>query len=186
MRRSKQMENQRGNCMNVPDREIRSSTLSIRPIGVILTQFSTNRGVPIQSAMSDETGVAVVEDRYAEGLDSLEQFSHAILLYWFHQARKYALRVTPYLDNRPRGVFATRAPARPNPIGLSIVRIERIEGNRIYFRGADMVNGTPLIDIKPFVPEFDNRPDAVSGWLERPLSEREDIVRADGRFQRTP
>ncbi|HZE21272.1 MAG TPA: TrmO family methyltransferase, partial [Desulfobaccales bacterium] len=89
--------------------------------------------------------------------------------------------VKPFLDDRPRGLFATRAPARPNPIGLSVVRLERIDGSRLHLREVDIVDGTPLLDLKPYVPRFDSRPDAASGWLADNLG-RLDGVRDDGRF----
>ncbi len=156
----------------------------VRPIGVIRTSLITGRGAPLQSSMSTERGTVVVYEEYAEGLLSLDEFSHIILLYWFHRAREPELTVVPYMDQRAHGVFATRAPARPNPIGISVVRVLRVHHNVIEFEGADMLDGTPLIDIKPFVPEFDNRTDASSGWLARRLSAAEVPITADDRFER--
>lgn len=157
-------------------------SLQTKPIGVILTPFKSSEGMPIQSSFSDVGGEAVLEHEYSPGLESLDGFSHVILLYWFHKSKHFSLKVKPYLDQRERGVFSTRAPSRPNPIGLSIVELIRVESNRVIFRGADMIDSSPLIDIKPFVPEFDNRPNAVSGWLEDPLGNGNTSTRADSRF----
>ncbi len=157
-------------------------TIEIKPIGVIRTSFQSKDTIPIQSSKSDTIGEVEVFPDYSEGLESLDGFSHAILLYWFHKAQKFRLKVTPYLDTKERGLFSTRAPSRPNPIGLSIVRIIQIEGNIVNFEGADMLNETPLIDIKPFVPEFDNREDATSGWLTDSFIAKENDYLGDDRF----
>lgn len=157
-------------------------SLEIKPIGVIRTPFKSKNKIPIQASKSDTTAEAEVFPEYSEGLDSLDGFSHAILLYWFHRAQSPKLKVTPFLDTMERGLFSTRAPSRPNPIGLSIVKIIRIEGNIVRFKGADMLNDTPLIDIKPFVPEFDNRVYATSGWLTDSLSSEKIDYLGDERF----
>lgn len=157
-------------------------SLEIKPIGVIRTPFKSEDKIPIQSSKSEVIAEVEVFSEYSAGLESLDGFSHIILLYWFHKAQPLNLRVTPFLDTRERGLFSTRAPSRPNPIGLSIVRIMKIEGNIVRCLGADMLNDTPLIDIKPFVPEFDNRLDATSGWLTESLcAERHDYL-GDDRF----
>ena len=160
--------------------------MTLKPIGTIRTPFPVNRGVPIQSSMSDAIGTVEIDEEYVDGLESLDEFSHVILIYWFHRAQTTRLRVKPYLDEKPHGVFATRAPARPNRIGISIVELVRIDGAKIIFRGADMVDGTPLIDIKPFVPEFDNRPNATSGWLAEHLAAGSGPTLSDGRFETKP
>ena len=154
----------------------------IRPIGVIRTPFKSKEGIPIQTSKSDTIAEAEVLPEYIEGLDSLDGFSHIILLYWFHRAKSYNLIVRPFLDTQERGFFSTRAPTRPNPIGLSIVKLVQIEENIVKFTGADMLNDTPLIDIKPFVPEFDNRLDATSGWLTGSLHAEKHDYRGDDRF----
>ncbi len=136
----------------------------MRSIGVIHTPFSEKASTPIQPTRSTARGVVEVEPAYADGLQDLEGFSHVILLYLFHQSSGYALRVKPFLDDQPRGLFATRYPARPNPIGLSVVRLLGRQGNRLEFEGADMLDGTPLLDIKPYVPEFDARTETDTGW----------------------
>ncbi|MHA1965447.1 MAG: tRNA (N6-threonylcarbamoyladenosine(37)-N6)-methyltransferase TrmO [Candidatus Thorarchaeota archaeon] len=157
-------------------------SLIIKPIGVIKTPFKSKDKIPIQSSKSDTIAEAEILTEYSDGLDSLDGFSHAILLYWFHRAQPTKLRVTPFLDTKERGLFSTRAPSRPNPIGFSIVKIIQVKGNILRFMGADMLNDTPLIDIKPFVPEFDNRLDASSGWLTDSLCAEKHDYLSDDRF----
>jgi tRNA-Thr(GGU) m(6)t(6)A37 methyltransferase TsaA len=139
--------------------------LDVKQIGIIRTPFKSGDSLPIQSSKSIIKGEIELEQEYVEGLLSLEGFSHIILLYWFHRAKSSSMTVIPYLDKEKHGLFATRAPARPNPIGLSVVKLVKIEGNRIIFEGADMLDETPLLDIKPYVPAFDYQPTATSGWL---------------------
>ncbi len=156
--------------------------VTIREIGVIRSPFKASDSIPIQSSMSDAQGEAEILPEYVEGLHSLDGFSHIILLYWFHRTKAVKMRVTPYLDTKEHGLFATRAPSRPNPIGFSVVRLLRIEGNRLIFTGADMLDSTPLLDIKPFVPRFDNREDATSGWLASSLESKPEVHHSDDRF----
>jgi tRNA-Thr(GGU) m(6)t(6)A37 methyltransferase TsaA len=137
-----------------------------RPIGVIHTPFETPDGVPIQAAFSEAEGVVEVDPPYAAGLKDIEGFSHLILLYWFSRSEGYQLTVRPFLDQEERGLFSVRHPARPNPIGISVVELVGREGNRLRVRGVDVLDGTPLLDIKPFVPAFDHREGAQIGWLE--------------------
>ncbi|MFW9842243.1 MAG: tRNA (N6-threonylcarbamoyladenosine(37)-N6)-methyltransferase TrmO [Candidatus Thorarchaeota archaeon] len=158
--------------------------LQIKPIGVIRTPFKSEDSIPIQTSKSETIAEVELLPEYIEGLESLDEFSHIILVYWFHRAKPCALTVTPFLDSMERGLFSTRAPTRPNPIGLSIVKVVRIEGNIIRFIGADMLNDTPLIDIKPFIPEFDNRLDATSGWLTESIFTKVDEYIGDDRFLR--
>jgi len=137
-------------------------------IGVIHSPFQQTKGMPIQLAgAADKQGSVEIFPHYATGLKDLEGFSHVILLYHFHQAGAAQLTVTPYMDNRPRGVFATRAPSRPNPIGISVVRLVAIEQQRLQVSNLDIVDGTPLLDIKPYVPEFDCYAAERIGWLSR-------------------
>jgi tRNA-Thr(GGU) m(6)t(6)A37 methyltransferase TsaA len=153
-----------------------------RPIGTVHSPFTEPAGTPIQSGASGDTpGIVEILPEYREGLQDIEGFSHLILLTYFHLAQGFALKVTPFLDDRERGLFATRAPARPNPIGLSIVRLERVEGTRLHIRDVDIVDGTPVLDIKPYVPMFDIRLDATSGWVAENL-DRLESARDDGRF----
>ncbi len=139
----------------------------LNPIGTIHTPIKVKEGAPIQSARSELDGVVEVLPEYTEGLDGIDDFSHIYLLYHLNQVeRQLPLHVKPFLDDRPHGVFATRYPARPNAIGLSIVRFVRRENNLIFFNGADMLDGTPLLDIKPYIPEFDVFEVKKTGWYQ--------------------
>lgn len=145
-----------------------SESLTLHPIGTIHSPFSSIEGMPIQpTGAAGVRGTVDLFEPYAEGLVDLDGFSHIMLIYHFHRVTETKLTVTPFLDDTPHGVFATRAPKRPNPIGLSIVRLERIEGSTLYIEGIDVLDGTPLLDIKPYVPVFDARQDCRTGWLEQ-------------------
>lgn len=153
-----------------------------QPIGIIHSPFQEPQGTPIQpGAAHDVAGVVEILPDLAAGLKDLEGFSRLILLYQFHLAKTFSLRVTPFLDDEERGLFATRAPARPCPIGLSVVRLDRIEGNRLLVRDVDVVDGTPLLDIKPYVPQFDSFPDEKIGWMTDRIGKLHK-ARDDGRF----
>ena len=151
------------------------------PIGVVRSPFSEPEGVPIQPSRGRSVR-ALVEllPELESGLSDLDGFSHIILICHLHRSRGYSLRVVPFLDDMPRGVFATRAPRRPNPIGLSVVRLIAIEGCRLVFEGVDLLDGTPVLDIKPYVPEFDDDTCVRLGWLE--LARRRTAT-SDRRFQ---
>ena len=153
-----------------------------KPIGIIYSPFKEPKGTPIQPhAARDIEGTIEVFPEYEKGLKDLNQFSHIILIYHFHLSKTYSLEVVPFMDDRPHGLFATRAPARPNPIGISIVRLTKIEGNKLYVKDIDIVNGTPLLDIKPFVPEFDSAGVVKRGWLKKNLKKLKDS-KDDERF----
>jgi tRNA-Thr(GGU) m(6)t(6)A37 methyltransferase TsaA len=137
------------------------------PIGVIRSPYREIG--PPQGAMADAEGEVELEPRYEEGLADVAGFSHVILLFGLHRSRGYRLTVTPHMDPAPRGLFATRSPRRPNPIGMTVVRLLGVEGCRLRVRGVDMLDGTPLLDIKPYVPRFDGPSDARAGWLEAVL-----------------
>lgn len=142
--------------------------IGYRPIGIIHSPFTDIGGMPIQpTGASGIRGSVEVFPEFTEGLKDLDGFSHVILLYHFHQVREVKLVVTPFMDPQPRGVFATRAPKRPNPIGLSIVKLLGIEQNVLHVENVDILDGTPLLDIKPYVPEFDHHPADRVGWLAR-------------------
>ena len=144
-----------------------------KPIGIIHSPFKEPRDTPIQPAYAhDIEGTVDIFPEYAGGLKDIEGFSHIYLIYHFHLSRKFSLKVKPYLDDRLRGLFATRAPARPNPIGISIVHLIRVEINKLYIRDIDIVDGTPLLDIKPYVPEFDRHKAVKIGWLEGKVNKR--------------
>ncbi len=159
--------------------------IEYEPIGVIHSPFKEPAGMPIQPLGAQGVeGRVEVAPAYEEGLQDLSGFSHIILLYHFHCSQGYRLRVTPFLDDEPRGLFATRAPRRPNPIGLSVVRLLRVEGATLYIANVDILDGTPLLDIKPYVPDFNAIPadeEIRTGWLEH-RSDRADNHRADHRF----
>ena len=157
-----------------------SNELKIEPIGVIETPFHEPAGTPIQpSRANGSRGRVRVEPCYWAGLQDLAGFERIWLIYWLHQWPGSALRVTPFLDQQPRGVFATRAPSRPTPIGMSAVRLIGIEGGTLEVADVDMIDGTPLLDIKPYVPEFDSYPASKAGWLDE---SRSGSRLADGRF----
>jgi len=142
-------------------------TTTFSPIGHICTPFQSIKGMPIQpSGAIDVEGSVQIDAAYAEGLMDLEHFSHIYLIYVFHQSKGYQLQVQPFLDQASHGVFATRAPRRPNPIGLSIVQLLNRDGNTLRVKGVDMLDGTPLLDIKPYVPAFDVFQVSAVGWLE--------------------
>jgi tRNA (adenine37-N6)-methyltransferase len=150
------------------------------PIGIIHSPFREAEGTPIQPVYAEGfDGEAELFPEYQEGLDDLAGFERIWLLYGFDRAPTPRLRVVPFRDAVARGVFSTRAPCRPNPIGLSCVRLIQVSGRRIVFSGADILDGTPLLDIKPYVPEFDAFPGARAGWLDGPGNR---LKRADGRF----
>jgi tRNA-Thr(GGU) m(6)t(6)A37 methyltransferase TsaA len=139
----------------------------MKSIGVIHTSFTDKKGAPIQSARSEHEGIVEVDFEYSEGLDGIEGFSHIYLLYGFHcSEQNVSLKVQPFLDDQLHGVFSTRYPCRPNPLGLSIVQLIKRQGNLLYFRGADMLDGTPLFDIKPYIPDFDIFNVEKIGWYK--------------------
>lgn len=156
--------------------------LEIKPIGVIHTQYNDLEGMPIQPSGGTE-GTIEIFDEYIEGLKDLDGFSHIILLYHLHRSTDFKLSVVPFMDNKPHGLFATRAPNRPNPIGLSIVILDRIEDNVLHIQNTDVLDGTPLLDIKPYVARFDQQSNVRSGWLdetEKSVAE----YRSDNRFNK--
>jgi tRNA-Thr(GGU) m(6)t(6)A37 methyltransferase TsaA len=138
----------------------------MHPIGIIHSPFTDKSQMPIQASRFQAKGVVEIYPEYAEGLQDLEGFSHIFLLYAFHKSSGYSLLVKPFLDDHLRGLFATRYPARPNPIGLSVVRLIGRQGNTLEIEGVDMLDSTPLLDIKPYVPDFDIRTDTRNGWYD--------------------
>lgn len=152
-------------------------------IGIIHSPFTEPSGMPIQPA-----GAAGIEGRvelfpdYQDGLKDLEGFSHIIILYHFHRSTGFKLQVVPFLDSTSRGIFATRAPKRPNSIGLSIIKLQKIKGNILYVENVDILDGTPLLDIKPYIPEFDAQIKVKAGWLEE-VSKEVSGKKSDQRFK---
>ena len=157
--------------------------IEMNPIGIIHTPFRQLEGMPIQPAgAAGVKGTVEVYEKFRAGLKDLDGFSHIILLYIFHSSQGFKLEVVPYMDTQPRGLFATRAPKRPNPIGLSTVELDRIENGNLHVRNADILDGTPLLDIKPYVPEFDNYARIRAGWLEN-VRKTVDERKSDERFR---
>jgi tRNA (adenine37-N6)-methyltransferase len=157
--------------------------IEMEPIGIIHTPFLELEGMPIQPAgAAGVRGTVEVFEEFRAGLKDLEGFSHIILFYFFHRSKGFKLEVIPFLDNVSRGVFATRAPKRPNPIGISVVRLDTIENSVLHVKDVDILDGTPLLDIKPYVPEFDNRQGARTGWLEHAGS-KVSKQKSDDRFK---
>ncbi|MFH1387497.1 MAG: tRNA (N6-threonylcarbamoyladenosine(37)-N6)-methyltransferase TrmO [bacterium] len=140
--------------------------IELKQIGIVNSPFINKAEAPIQAYKSETEGRVEVLPEYAEGLDGIEQFSHIILVYYFHQIKDERLKVKPYLDNKLHGVFATRHPHRPNHIGISTVKLVKREGNILYVKNIDIVDGSPLLDIKPYVSAFDKRDNVKDGWLE--------------------
>jgi tRNA-Thr(GGU) m(6)t(6)A37 methyltransferase TsaA len=153
--------------------------LELTPIGLIHSPHRQAEGTPIQARWAAGIeGTAELFPEFAAGLRDLDGFDRIWLLYWFDRARTAQLEVVPYLDTQTRGVFATRAPSRPNPIGLSCVRLLAVEGSRLRVADLDVLDGTPLLDIKPCVPDFDVFPVERVGWYARARGSRT----ADNRF----
>lgn len=138
----------------------------VRPIGVIHSPFGAKEETPMQGAFApDAEGSVEVFGEYAPALQDIEGFTHLYLLYRFDRAGAIELVRPTFLDDAPHGVFASRHPCRPNGIGLSVVRLLRREGNNLIVGGIDVLDGTPLLDIKPYIPRFDSHPEAGEGWL---------------------
>jgi tRNA-Thr(GGU) m(6)t(6)A37 methyltransferase TsaA len=145
---------------------ITNAVMKIRPIGIIRSPFKVKEKTPIQPFKSNRIGKVEVYEKFAPGLQDILGFSHIILIYRFHKSKNYKLLVRPFLDNQYRGVFSTRYPARPNQIGISVVQLLRQENNVLFVKGIDVLDGTPLLDIKPYVPDFDAATKVKIGWLE--------------------
>jgi tRNA-Thr(GGU) m(6)t(6)A37 methyltransferase TsaA len=159
-----------------------ADAVTFTPIGIVRTPFATHEGMPIQTvAAGGVEGRIELDPDYADGLADLDGFTYLHLITHLHRTGPASLRVTPYLDTAERGVFATRSPKRPNAIGLSLVRLVRIEGPVLHVEELDLLDGTPLLDIKPYVPPFDDRADARYGWFEA-RAQNVHSVRADARF----
>jgi tRNA-Thr(GGU) m(6)t(6)A37 methyltransferase TsaA len=158
-------------------------TIKYKSIGTIHTPFEKPEGMPIQPrGAKGIKGMVTVKKKYTEGLADLEGFSHICLIYHLHKSKGFNLQVIPFLDNKPHGVFATRAPRRPNSIGISVVRLLKITDNTIEIENADILNGTPLLDIKPYLPEFDVYEAVNKGWA-KDITDKVKQIRSDSRFK---
>jgi tRNA (adenine37-N6)-methyltransferase len=154
----------------------------IRPIGTIHSPFTSIEDMPIQpKGAKGIEGYVLMDREYMDGLKDMEGFSHIYLLYSFHEAKRTELLVTPFMDSKTRGVFSTRSPLRPNHIGISIVTLKKVEENKITVDGIDVLDGTPLLDIKPYIEKFDGVTNSTSGWMQ---ASEEDVgkKRSDDRF----
>lgn len=140
--------------------------MRVKPIGIIYTPFKYKKDTPIQPFRSKATARVEVFKKYQEGLNDIERFSHLILVYKFHKSRGYCLKVKPFLDEKQRGLFATRYPRRPNQIGLTVVKLLRRKKNILFVKGIDVIDGSPLLDIKPYVPDFGAKEKVKIGWLK--------------------
>jgi tRNA-Thr(GGU) m(6)t(6)A37 methyltransferase TsaA len=143
------------------------NSIKLTPIGIIHTPYTEPKGMPIQGRFRDDVeGWLELKEEYVPGLKDLDGFSHAILIYYFHRSGREELEGRPFLEDKTRGIFAIRSPHRPNHLGLSVVRLQRIETNRVFFTEVDVLDGTPLLDIKPYVEHFDSRDNVQSGWVD--------------------
>ncbi len=142
--------------------------IELTPIGIIRSPYKEQKDMPIQGRFRDDVeGWIELMEEYVPGLKDLDGFSHAILIYYFHHSDVEHLEGRPFLEQESHGIFAIRSSHRPNHLGFSIVKIQRIEGHRLYFTEVDMLDGTPVLDIKPYVKHFDSRDDVRSGWLDK-------------------
>ncbi len=157
--------------------------IAYKPIGIIHSPFRDIKGMPIQPAGARGiAGTIEIKQEYADGLKDIEGFSHIILIYHFHLSEGYSLEVKPFMDDNLHGIFATRAPRRPNPIGISIVRLVKVEGCILHIEDVDIIDGTPLLDIKPYVPEFDIQGVDRIGWLTQKAN-KVHLKKSDKRFR---
>lgn len=142
------------------------NSIELKPIGIIHSPYRKREEIPKQSSESKAKGEIEVFKEYETGLQDIDGFSHITLLYYFHMSEKAPLLVKPFVDTTLRGVFATRSPDRPNHIGVSVVKLLARNRNILRVEGLDVLDGTPLLDIKPYVPHFDERKSTKIGWLE--------------------
>ena len=158
-------------------------SIKYEPIGIIKTSHKTVDGIPIQSSGAKGfKGSVVIKQKFIEGLEDLDGFSHIYLVYHFHKSKNYILKPTPFLDNKARGIFSTRAPHRPNPIGISVVKLISIQDNVLEIENVDILDGTPLLDIKPYIPEFDIFEIEKAGWIKNKGGDIDEI-KSDDRFK---
>ena len=154
-----------------------------KSIGTIYTPYKSTAGMPIQpGGAKGVRGSIVLKKKFVKGLLDLEGFSHIYLIYYFHKSHGYKLQVIPFLDNKTHGVFSTRAPKRPNSIGISVVKLISINDNILEIENVDMVAGTPLLDIKPYIPDFDFHEDVKKGWYSDRTNQLNEI-KSDTRFK---
>jgi len=145
--------------------------IEMTPIGVIHSPYKDTKDIPIQGKFKPEVKAYIkLKSKYAQGLKDLDGFSHAIIIYFFHKSQKEEILGKPFLENKEHGIFAIRGPHRPNHIGLSVVKIDIIKNDELHFSEVDMLDGTPVLDIKPYVKHFDGRDSIICGWLDKHFS----------------
>jgi len=163
--------------------DMSNTEFRFKPIGRLQTPYQSKSGVPIQGIFDPESeGKAVIFEAYEAGLQDIEGFSHLIMIYVFHRSKGYDMVCRPYMEDELHGVFSIRAPRRPNPIGFSVVRLQKREGRVLYLSEVDMLDGTPILDIKPFSPKFDHRQDVRVGWMDNPFLDAGHRKVSDDRF----
>lgn len=144
--------------------------ITYNPIGIIQTPFTTAEGMPIQAKFSQKEGYIIISNKYKEGIKGIEGFSHLILIYHFHKSNEMKLQVKPFLSAKTLGIFTVRAPNRPNPIGISVVELLNVSYGekeiKMKIKGVDMLDQSPLLDIKPYIEEFDSFQGTKNGWYE--------------------
>jgi len=162
---------------------MKENDITYRFIGIVHSPHKSDEGIPIQpiGAKGIKAEIEVFEE-FQEGLKDLEEFSHIIVLYDFHRSKDYKLIVKPFLDNETHGVFATRAPKRPNSIGLSVLKLNKVVENILFVENVDILDETPILDIKPYVSKFDSVEEERNGWLEKKI-EKSIIQKSDNRFK---
>ena len=159
--------------------------IELESIGTIHTEFKKIEGMPIQpTGAKGVKGTIKIKEKYAEGLKDLDGFSHIHLIYLLHKVEGYMLEVKPFMDNDTHGVFATRSPKRPNRIGMSVVKVIDVKDNSIYIENVDILDGTPLLDIKPYVPQLyeDTIDELRIGWFET-KHQKAKSQKSDDRFK---
>jgi tRNA-Thr(GGU) m(6)t(6)A37 methyltransferase TsaA len=145
-----------------------SAKITMSPIGIIHSPYKQTKDMPIQGKFKRGVKAWIeLKEEYSAGLKDLGDFSHAIIIYYFHKSEKIEIQSKPFLEDTVHGIFAIRSPHRPNHIGLSVIKIEKIEDNKLYFSEVDVLDGTPVLDIKPYVRHFDARDNSISGWLDK-------------------
>ena len=159
------------------------TSITFQPIGIVHSPFKKPEGTPIQSiAAKDTEAVIEVFPEFAKGLTDIEGFSHIYILFHLHLAQKKELMVVPFLDNTAHGVFATRSPGRPKSIGISVVCLDKVIDNKLYIKNIDILDGSPVLDIKPYIPQFDVFKTTKNGWYDNKKTKLEE-QKDDGRFK---
>lgn len=161
------------------------SSIVYQPVGVVHSPYKTPEGTPIQSGAAEKSPCATIEifPEYADGLKDIDGFSHIYVLFHLHLAKSKSLHVIPFLDTETHGIFATRSPGRPNPIGLSVVCLDKVEGNILHIRNLDILDGSPVLDVKPYIPQFDVFETTQNGWLGKNVHKMKNVL-DDGRFSK--